>query len=164
MSYAHFFLFYYYLLHQRIRGMWHNLEESVSQSKSTLSQKPKLSMIERGHQMDRWQLRARVCAWPEISSESNSLQTLQKYCMANPSQFYTCPYRVRCKQVHPWSLFLPRSRQFGLPWHHHCWQLRPLHSSSPPQWRNISVNQKPNTTVQLRSLTSFALVVATTVT
>ena len=54
-------------------------EESVVQSKSTRSQKPKLSTIECGHQMGGWLLCAQLCAWPEIPLESNSVQSLQKY-------------------------------------------------------------------------------------
>ena len=42
--------------------------ESVQQSKSTHSQKPKLSMTEHGHQIDGWKLCARLCTCPEISS------------------------------------------------------------------------------------------------
>ena len=37
---------------------FYNYGESVAQSKSTRSRKPKLSTIERGHQMDGWKLRA----------------------------------------------------------------------------------------------------------
>ena len=44
--------------------------ESVAQSKSTHSRKPELSTSEHGHQMDGWPLCARLCAHPEISSES----------------------------------------------------------------------------------------------
>ena len=51
--------------------------ESVAQSKSTHSQKAKLSTIVRGHQMDGWPLLDRLCAHPEISLESNSVQTPQ---------------------------------------------------------------------------------------
>ena len=43
--------------------------ESVVQSKSTHSQRPKLSMIECGHQMDGWLLCARLCTHPEVSLE-----------------------------------------------------------------------------------------------
>ena len=46
-------------------------------SKSTRSRKPKLSTMERGHQMDGWPLRARLCTHPEIFPELNSVQTLQ---------------------------------------------------------------------------------------
>ena len=56
----------------------HRGEESVVQSKRTHSQKPKLSTIECGHQMDGWLLCAQLCAWPEIPLESNSMQSLQK--------------------------------------------------------------------------------------
>ena len=51
--------------------------ESVAQSKSTHSQKPKLSMTECSHQMDWWPLGAKLCACPEISPESNSTKVLQ---------------------------------------------------------------------------------------
>ena len=52
--------------------------ESVAQSKSTRSPKPELSTMERGHQMEGWPLRPRLCARPQISPESNSVQSLQK--------------------------------------------------------------------------------------
>ena len=52
--------------------------ESVAQSNGSRSQKPKLSMIECGHQMDGWPLCARLSAHPEISPESNAAQILQK--------------------------------------------------------------------------------------
>ena len=55
-----------------------NPEESVEQNKSTRSRKPELSTMDRSHQMDGWPFRVRLCASPEISSESNSVQTLQK--------------------------------------------------------------------------------------
>ena len=48
------------------------------QSKSTHSRKPKLSMIECGHQMDGLPLRAGLCAHPEGSPEPNSVRTPQK--------------------------------------------------------------------------------------
>ena len=56
----------------------HHVVESVAQSKRTRSRRPKLSTIDRGHQIDRWPLRARFCARPEISLESKSVQILQK--------------------------------------------------------------------------------------
>ena len=43
------------------------IKESLSQSKSTCFRKPKLSMIEHGHQMDGWSLCARLYANPQIS-------------------------------------------------------------------------------------------------
>ena len=42
--------------------------------KRTRSQKPKLSTIKRGHHMDGWPLCTRLCARPEISPKSNSVQ------------------------------------------------------------------------------------------
>ena len=42
-----------------------------------VAQKAKLNMTKHGHHMDRWLLRARLGPCPEISSESNSVQTLQ---------------------------------------------------------------------------------------
>ena len=42
------------------------------------SWKPMLRTIKHGHQMDGWPLCARLCRHPEISLESNSVQTLQK--------------------------------------------------------------------------------------
>ena len=53
------------------------LEESVAWSKSTHSQKPELSTIKCGHQMDGWPLCARLCACPEICLES-TVQPLQR--------------------------------------------------------------------------------------
>ena len=53
------------------------LEESVAWSKNSHSQKPELSTIKRGHQMDGWPLCARLCARPEICLES-TVQPLQR--------------------------------------------------------------------------------------
>ena len=50
----------------------------MAQSNSIRSRKPKLSTDERGHQMDGWSLRAGLCGRPEISLESDSVQTLTK--------------------------------------------------------------------------------------
>ena len=50
----------------------------MAHSNSIRSRKPKLSTTERGHQMDGWPLRARLCGRPEISLESNCVQTLTK--------------------------------------------------------------------------------------
>ena len=47
----------------------------TEQRQPTRSWRPKLSKIQRGHQMDGWRLRSRLCAHPEISPESNSVQT-----------------------------------------------------------------------------------------
>ena len=60
-------------LHGQVRS-----GESVVQSKSIRPRKPKLSTSALGHQMDGRPLCARLCALPEISPESNSVQTLQK--------------------------------------------------------------------------------------
>ena len=51
--------------------------ESVVQSKSTRSQKPKLSAVEHGHPLDGWPLGARLCILLRFL-QSNSVQTLQK--------------------------------------------------------------------------------------
>ena len=48
----------------------------VALGRSTCSWK--WNMVERGYLMERWLLRARLCAHPEISLASNSVQTLQK--------------------------------------------------------------------------------------
>ena len=49
----------------------------MMQSKSTRSQKPELSTIEHGHQMDGWH-----CPHPEISPESYiQYSTVQLYCL-----------------------------------------------------------------------------------
>ena len=58
--------------------MKHEGGESVAESKSNCSRKPKLSTIEYSQQMDVLPLCARLCAHSEISVESNSVQTLQK--------------------------------------------------------------------------------------
>ena len=47
-------------------------------AKANCHQKPNLSTIERGYQMDGWPLCARLCPHPGISPQSHSVQTLQK--------------------------------------------------------------------------------------
>ena len=49
-----------------------HLEESAMQSKRAHSQKTNFNTIKCDHQMERWLLRARLCAHPEISPESKS--------------------------------------------------------------------------------------------
>ena len=49
--------------------------ESVAQSKSASSRTPRLSTIERGHQMDGWPLCARFWLHSETSPESHFVQT-----------------------------------------------------------------------------------------
>ena len=66
------------------------------------SQKPKLSMIEHGHQIDGWSLRAVPFAVSEISPESNSVQILQSsfrwdYKLYNTNRDPRC---ALCIQLH----------------------------------------------------------------
>ena len=75
--------------------------ESVAQSSPEYSLwKAKLRTIEHGYQIHRWPLCTRLCTSPEISLESNSVQTLQKSFRWNYKQRSPMCIRMQKEHIH----------------------------------------------------------------
>ena len=75
------------------------LRESAAQSSCTHSWKPKLNTTKLSHNIDGWLLCARFCPGPEISLESNSVQTLQRSFGWDYKSGSPCVYIYACKKI-----------------------------------------------------------------